>query len=250
MWAILAQSSPFSFKHLFPRIGHFLISSLESVAGSPSSAGKERSLGQSEINSSLRELRFWIPRNARDSRFWSLLMESQVRFLGRSRRSFSRKETTFEDAPEIRNALREVSLCKPQSDRWVWIFWQSSIWSDVRLGGKPPSGRDTRLGQLRTYRFWRDVRFCIWGGRDLRFPQFSIQSSLRLELGKPLCGKNSSPGQSTISTLMRCVRLSRYPLVFSDLGNSTSANIQVLHYCTTTALKLALKARSSKSQGI
>ena len=147
MWAILAQSSPFSFKHLFLRIGHFLISSLESVAGSPSSGRKERSSGQSEINSSLRELRFWRPRNARYSRFWSSLTESQVRLLGRGRQSFSRKETTSGHAPEIRNALREVSLCKPQSDRRVWRFWQYSIRSDVRLGAKPPSGRDTRLGQ-------------------------------------------------------------------------------------------------------
>ena len=123
MWPMSRQSSPF-FEYLRLRSEQFLMKSIETVEGSPSLGRNEWSLRHSVNLSSLREVRFWRPRETRDFRFWILSLERCVRVVGRSGKPcLTENETTSGNRPPILSPVREVSLWRLQSD-----------WGDLRFG--------------------------------------------------------------------------------------------------------------------
>ena len=87
-------------------------------------------------------MRFWSAREARDL---ILLISRLVRDVGRRHSSFE-KETIGRYMFQMVNREREVRAWRPHSDMGVFRFLQSPISSDVRLGAKPSSGKDSTLG--------------------------------------------------------------------------------------------------------
>ena len=159
MWAILGQSFPLSLRHLSFRKGHSLITSLVSVAGSPSFGTKDRSLGQMWNSRVLREMRLCRLVEAMDFKLRRFPNRRVVRDVGR-RRWEPKKESRSWNGPWINSSPREVSVSRPHPDGGHLIFSQSEIESYLRLGFKNASGEDTTSGQLHRFRSWRNVRFC------------------------------------------------------------------------------------------
>ena len=88
-------------------------------------------------------MRFQTAKEARDS---TPLIVMEVREMGR-RHSSSGKETISGNILLIVNDEREVRVWRPHSDMPVFRFLPSSILSNVRLGAKPSSGKDSTPGQ-------------------------------------------------------------------------------------------------------
>jgi hypothetical protein len=146
----------------------------------------------------------------RDSRFGSLPIQTEVRFVG-SRHFSSGKETVCEKhPPAILKSVRQARLCKFHSDRHPSRLSQSQISSDVKCGGISPFGKDFRAGQLQIVSSCRDVSFRISLGRDLRFLQLYIVNVLRLARGKPTPGKSLRAEQLLKFNSERCLKLRRH----------------------------------------
>lgn len=133
------------------------MSSFASVAGS---SPKDRRLGQFEISRDRREMSLSRSKDSRDSRDSIPLIVREVREMGR-RHSSSETETIFGNMFLIVNSEREVRVSRPHSDMGVFRFLQLSISSDVRLGAKPSSGKDSNPGHWDMVRLRRDLRFLI-----------------------------------------------------------------------------------------
>jgi len=95
------------------------------------------------ILSSSREKRIRKPSEDKYFIFGKLLTVRLVREEGNI---FPGKDTRCGHPPLIVSSLREVSLYNPHSSK-ASVMLQSLISSDVRLVGKPSSGKDTMPGQ-------------------------------------------------------------------------------------------------------
>lgn len=221
MSAIFNQSFPSSFLHCCFRRGQSCTYSSKSEGGRPIS-GKHKILGQLQIESSLREVRYWNTKDGRTLRFkrsQKVRLDKELRLwkpfdercficgtgnpwivkLVKEDGSIVPKFSSgiFELAPMMVSSLRKESLYKSQLNISSQALW-SLIQRDVKLAGKLTSGSYWILEQYPISISLREFRSSMQFGRAWTFSQLMMQSSVRLEVGKPSSGKETKFGQPII----------------------------------------------------
>lgn len=158
MWQILLQYSPISGWHILSTKGQFFMHKYWRELGSPSS-GMTCNFLQLCMHCLSKEVSCWSPLLSKALSCWNPRISREVIWTGSSPSSGKDSSTcSFKLDLVIIKLLRPGSLCKFHLTRDAMSLGQLRTIRSDKLKGKPPSGKNSILGQLVISKVFKDVR--------------------------------------------------------------------------------------------